>query len=973
MNIKEIPNYELVSEKRIEDLNSYSYLLKHKKTGAKVAVLENDDNNKVFYIGFRTPPKNSTGVAHILEHSVLCGSEKFPTKDPFADLCKSSLNTFLNAMTYPDKTVYPVASCNDKDFANLMHVYMDAVLKPNIYNEKKIFMQEGWHYELNDTNDDLKINGVVYNEMKGAFSSPDDVVDREILNSLFPDTAYGVESGGDPDYIPDLSYEEFLKFHSAYYHPSNSYIYLYGNADMAERLNWLDNEYLSKYEKITVDSFPGEQKAFDKARELKKSYPIADDDSEEFNTYLSYNTALFNGIDKKLRIAFSVIDYALCDAQGSPLKQALIDAGIGSEIVSTYENGIYQPYYSIVSKNANESDKEDFLEIISNVLNKVVKEGFDKNALKAGLNILEFKYRESDFASTPKGLVLGLTAFDSWLYEENMPFDYIECNDTFAELKELIDSDYYEKLVDKYLLNNKHKSIVTVVPEKGLTLKKDNELAKKLSEIKNSLTEEEILKVVEETKNLKIYQETPDSEENLSKIPRLSINDIDKKATFPVNKEVNFGDIKGLHHNVFTNGIDYISLMFKVPALSLETYSYFELANQVLGMMDTTKYSFEQLGYEINKITGGLGIHKATYGKHDDPEDYTVYSVIRFKSLNDNVEASFNLVKDILFDTKFDDYKRLKDILLELKSQKASSLMSSAHLTALNRCNSYVNVPSKISEYMHGIDYYRFLCELIDDFDNKKEEIINEVKKIITFIYRKENLFVDIISDAQGFNVVSSKVEDFASCLYKDAVSYDVKEIVLEKANEGITFSGMVQYVARTGNFLRKGLKYDPALRVLKTIMAYDFLWTEVRIKGGAYGCMNNYSRTGNSFFVSYRDPNLKETNDIYKKVSDYVASFDENTETITNYIIATIAELDTPFTPSTLGDFSLSTYLSGITDDILQADRDRILSVTAKDIQNLSKYVDAFLSDEIICVVGNENKINENKELFGNIISLLN
>ncbi|RKJ42557.1 insulinase family protein, partial [bacterium 1XD42-8] len=361
MKIEELCAYDLLEKKELKDINSEGYLLKHKKTGAKVLLLSNDDENKVFQIGFKTLPCDGTGVPHILEHSVLCGSKKFPAKDPFVELVKGSLNTFLNAMTYPDKTVYPAASCNDKDFQNLMHVYLDAVFFPNIYKRSEIFRQEGWHYELESEEGDITYNGVVYNEMKGAFSSPEDLLDREILNSLFPDTVYGVESGGDPDYIPDLTYEQFLDFHKKYYHPSNSYLYLYGNMNMAEKLDWIDKEYFRKFEKIEVDFGISLQKPFEQRQEVVKQYSITQEESEKDNTYMAYTTVIDTSLNKELYLAFQILEYALLAAPGAPLKQALLDNKIGKDVMSTYENGIYQPFLSVIVKNANKEDKERFL------------------------------------------------------------------------------------------------------------------------------------------------------------------------------------------------------------------------------------------------------------------------------------------------------------------------------------------------------------------------------------------------------------------------------------------------------------------------------------------------------------------------------------------------------------------------------------------------------------------------------------
>ncbi|MDE6363449.1 MAG: insulinase family protein, partial [Lachnospiraceae bacterium] len=517
--IEDLTAYEVIEKRQIDDIGAMSWLLRHKKTGARIALLSNDDENKVFYIGFRTPPTDSTGVPHIVEHTVLCGSKDFPVKDPFVELVKGSLNTFLNAMTYSDKTVYPIASCNDKDFQNLMHVYLDAVFYPNIYHEKKIFQQEGWHYEMEDADSPLTLNGVVYNEMKGAFSSPDEVHDREVVNSLYPNTPYGVESGGDPKVIPSLSYEQFLDFHRRYYHPSNSYLYLYGNMDMAEKLEWIDENYLGRFDKLEIDSALRVQAPFEKPVEIYKEYPIMEGESLEDNTYLSYNTVVGTSLDKELYYAMEILEYALCSASAAPLKQALIHKNIGTEVYSVYNNGIYQPYFSIVAKNANVSQKEEFVRIIEQELARIVKEGIDKKSLLAGLNYYEFRYREADFGSYPKGLMYGLQMLDSWLYDDHMPFDMIEAIDIFKQLKAKINTDYYEKLIEKYLINNQHKSILVVAPKEGLTAKEENELADRLAAYKAGLSDNEIAQIVADTKALHAYQEEEDSPEKLAMIP----------------------------------------------------------------------------------------------------------------------------------------------------------------------------------------------------------------------------------------------------------------------------------------------------------------------------------------------------------------------------------------------------------------------------------------------------------------------
>ena len=613
MSIYDLKAYEVIQTEDLSDLKSKGTLLKHKKSGARVLLMENDDENKVFTIGFRTPPADSTGVPHIMEHSVLCGSKEFPVKDPFVELVKGSLNTFLNAMTYPDKTVYPVASCNDKDFQNLMHVYMDAVFYPNIYQHDKTFRQEGWSYKLDDPDGELTISGVVYNEMKGAFSSPEGVLDRVVLNSLFPDNTYSVESGGDPEVIPELTYEQFLDFHRKYYHPSNSYIYLYGDMDMEEKLRWLDEKYLSDFENEPVDSEIHLQKPFTEMKEVVQEYSIASEESEEDNTYLSYNKVIGTTLDEKLYLAFEILDYALLSAPGAPLKKALLDAGVGKDISGSYDNGVYQPIFSVISKNANVEQKEEFVRVIEDTLKDIVKNGINKKALRAGINYHEFRFREADFGNYPRGLMYGLQLFDSWLYDETKPFIHMQAIPTFEFLKEQVETGYFEELIQKYLLDNTHGSIVIIKPERGRTARMDKELTDKLQAYKESLSKDEIDALVKATKELEEYQEEESAPEDLAKIPVLGREDISREIAPIYNKELETSGVKLVHHEVETNGIGYTALLFYLSGIPEEKLPYISILQSVLGMINTKNYEYSEL---FNEIFFGA-LHRRDKGKRE--------------------------------------------------------------------------------------------------------------------------------------------------------------------------------------------------------------------------------------------------------------------------------------------------------------------------------------------------------------------
>lgn len=965
--LKKLAAYEMLENRFIEDLNSTGIIMRHKKTGARVALLSNDDENKVFYIGFRTPPADSTGVAHIVEHTVLCGSKNFPVKDPFIELAKGSLNTFLNAMTYPDKTVYPVASCNDKDFKNLMHVYLDAVFYPNIYKEDKIFKQEGWHYELHKPEDALKINGVVYSEMKGAFSSPDDILEREIMNSLYPDTSYGVESGGHPDVIPTLTYEAYLDFHKRYYHPSNSYIYLYGNMDMAEQLRFIDENYLNNFDYLEVDSMPKVQPPFEAPREREIQYPVSDAEGEEGNAYLSYNIACGSALDRELYIALQILDYAVCSAPGAPLKKALIDAGIGKDVYSVFENGILQPYFSVIAKNTDAERKDEFVGIIEDILGKLAKEGVDRRALYAAIASNEFRYREADFGSYPKGLIYGLNALDSWLYDDKLPFWHIEANATFAAIKSKVESGYFEELISEYLLNNTHKTIVYAVPKKGLTAKEEQKLAEQLQAYKETLTDEEIAGLIEETEELKRYQETPDSEEELAKIPLLARDDIRKEAWKPNNIVDAIGNATFLRHEVFTNGIAYLRIAFDANHVPERYLPYLGLLQSVLGYMDTAQHDYGNLSHEILLITGGLSFESHFYEKRELEDGGDLYFEVRAKVLYENMQKAFALMEEILFETSFADTNRLYEIIAQTKSRMQSRLMEKGHTVAASRAITYLSHTALLSEQVNGLEFYYFIDELEKNFENRKDELVEILSKLVKGLLRSKNLLLDYTSLKEEAGIRDA----FAHLMERlDQGTFEEmpKRLVPVKRNEGFTNSAKVQYVCRAGKLFEKSSEYTGSMKVLRTILGYDYLWNHVRVEGGAYGCMSLFKKNGLGYFVSYRDPNLTKTNEVFENVVSYLETFEASEREMTQFIIGTISDEDIPLTPAASGNRSYMMYRRGITVEEVQKERDELLATTDAQIRLLAPYLKNMLASDCICVVGNENAIADAKTLFAEI-----
>lgn len=974
MDFSKLQAYEVIEQRDLKNLQSEGYLLRHRKTGARVLLMKNDDDNKVFTVGFRTPPEDSTGLPHILEHSVLCGSKNFPVKDPFVELVKGSLNTFLNAMTYPDKTVYPVASCNEQDFQNLMHVYMDAVFYPNIYEYEEIFRQEGWSYNLESKEDELTYNGVVYNEMKGAFSSPEGVLDRVILNSLFPDTSYRNESGGDPEVIPELTYEQFLDFHRKYYHPTNSFIYLYGDMDMEEKLIWLDQMYLNKFEKIDLDCRIKRQEAFDEVKDIEMKYSISSSESEEDNTYLSYNKVIGTSLDERLYLAFQILDYALLSAPGAPLKKALIDAGIGKDILGSYDNGIYQPIFSVIAKNANPEQKEAFVNVIESVLGRMVSEGIDEKALKAGLNYYEFRYREADFGNYPKGLMYGLQIFDSWLYDDEKPFIHVDALDTFAFLKEQVGSGYFENLIQTYLLDNKHGSIVMVVPEKGRTAKLEQELADKLAAFKASLSEEEIEKLVLDTKKLAAYQEEPSAPEDLEKIPVLKREDISNKIAPIYNTEVYVDDTLIVHHEIETNGIGYLEVMFDLSEVPEEKLPYVGILQNVLGLIDTENYEYAELFNEINMNTGGIGTTLEMYPNVEKAheKEFKATLEVKTKALYGQMPKALAMMQDILTRSKLDDDKRIKEILAMTKSRLQMRIQSAGHTMAVMRALSYASPVSKFKDMTNGIEFYQILERIEDNFETEKEVLKENLKWLVQKLFRADNMMMSYTSTKEGLEVLKKLVSEFKASLYTGEVKESRCILHCEQKNEGFKTASKVQYVAKCGNFIDAGYEYTGALQILKVILSYDYLWQNIRVKGGAYGCMSSFSRIGEGYLVSYRDPNLEKTLEVYEGVVEYLKNFDVDERDMLKYVIGTISNIDQPMTPATKGERSMNLYMNHVSAEMIEKERKEILEATQEDIRRLADIVTAVLAANQLCVIGSESKIEEQKELFREIKALI-
>lgn len=967
--VKGLAAYEVLETKELPDIGSLACLCRHRKTGARVALLSNDDDNKVFSIGFRTTPKDSTGVAHIMEHSVLCGSKNFPVKDPFVELCKGSLNTFLNAMTYPDKTLYPVASCNDKDFQNLMHVYLDAVFYPNIYGKEEIFRQEGWHYELDDKGE-LIYNGVVYNEMKGALSSADSLLWREVPSTLYPHTTYSVESGGDPEFIPELTYEQFLDFHRTYYHPANSYIYLYGDMDMAEKLKFIDEQYLCKFDALEVHSEITPEPAFAEPVRRTKEYPISEGESVEDNTYLSWSFSLGEIQDEELYRAWHVLDFALCSVPGAPVKQALIDRGIGKDVFSMYDDGIKQPYFGVVAKGAPTDREEEFKSVIRDTLQGIADNGFDEKALLSAINHFEFQYREADFGRRPKGLMYGIQMLDSWLYDDNRPFVHFEANKVFADLRKKVKEGYFENLIKKSLLENPHSAVFILLPKEGMAAQQEAKLKDKLAAAKAKMSGEELAGIRSMMDRLNAFRETEDAPEDLARIPLLSRGDLRREEQPLYNEERMLGDTPALFHDIETNGIGYLRLVFKIKDVPEEYFPYIGLLHRLFCNLNTANYTYGQLCSEINLATGGLFMAQNNF-PGPETDQYTLTMEVCTKALYENLGRALELMEELILTSDFTDTKRLKELLAEKNSSQQAYMMSAGHSVAVGRAFSYFSETDAVDDVLNNITQYRIMTDLEKHFEERKAGLVEKLQTLAKMIFRPENLTVDFTGTKEGYGKLAEPVAALKKKLYACEVKKEAYAPATEKKNEGFMNSGQVLYVCRAGDFKKKGLEYKGTLQVLRVMMGYEYLWMNIRVKGGAYGCMSGFARDGRCYFVSYRDPNLGQTIDVYEKAAQFIENYQADERTMTQYIIGTFSDLDTPRTAAGKGKYSREAYMSGITYEMLQKSRDEVLNATPEDIRELAAYIRAFMDEDCLCVVGNEQKVKAEEGKFMKIENL--
>ncbi|MCR5786385.1 MAG: insulinase family protein [Acholeplasmatales bacterium] len=954
--------YTKIAEEFLSDINETAVLYKHNKSGARVITIKSKDPNKVFCIGFKTAPINSTGLTHILEHSVLCGSDKYTVKDPFVELLKSSLNTFLNAFTAPDKTMYPIASLNLKDFKNLMDIYLDAVFHPAIYKHEEIFMQEGWHYEIENKEDPIKINGVVYNEMKGAFSNSDDVLFREIMHSLYPDTCYGFESGGDPKYIPDLTYEQFLNFHKTFYSPSNSYIFMYGDLDMDERLEYLDNEYLSKYDYIESPSKILLQQKFENPISISREYPVTEEADLVDKYLVSYNVSIGTSLDIKKVYASQILTNLLFESEGSPVKTRLLEEGICETVECIFEPDIYQPFISIIGKGCKKENIDRFKNGIDSALKDVIKNGIPAEEIESTLNYLEFTTRDANFGTTPKGLVYGMNTFTSFLYDDTKPFEYLKSLKYFDELRQNINTSYFVDIVKNDILNNNHKSFVTLVPSLDCLKKEQEALEEKLALYKKSLTEEEIDKLILKNKALREYQQAPESAEALATMPKLSISDVSEN---PQKYNLEVIDDKHLFSEYFTNEIIYKKYLFKLEHFSNSELQYIKLFGKALALFDTENHTYRELDTLTKKYTGGITTTLNVVSKDDY---YQGYFNVSFSYLRNNASNANELVNDILFNSKFESLTRFKELLSKFKDEIQGGIIGSGHTYAARRLNSYTVESDYYSENISGIRFFDFIKDLLANFDTEGKKALDILKGLAKKVFTLSSYLTHTTSTREDLEFDKEYTIKFESLLEKDYKSDNKFVFKKEILNEGFMAPIDVNFVAAGGASYGN---YNGSIKVMNNYLSMAYLWQVVRVKGGAYGCFARVNDNQGITYASYRDPNITETLKAYKELPDWILNLELTDKELEDAKIGAIGLLDDSCHVSLMGMRALTLYLVNAKYEDTKKNRLELINASLDDIKANSKLYKQALDNDAICVIGNKDKIVENKNLFKTIRNL--
>ena len=956
--------YTLITSRIIPEINSTAKLYRHDKSGARIVSITNDDENKVFGITFRTPPATSNGIAHIMEHSVLCGSRKYPVKEPFIELSKSSLKTFINAFTSPDTTFYPLATTNLKDLYNLIDVYLDAVFYPLIH--ERTLQQEGWHYELSAHDGPLTFKGVVFNEMKGNYSSPDMLINYEYSQrSLFPENAYGLDSGGDPSVIPNLTYAEFKSFHKFYYHPSNAYIWFYGDDPEEERLRYLDT-WLEAFDREEVDSLVALQPSWDKPRRLEYRYDSGG--SATPKAYITLNWLLPETRDVQLTLALSILSHILTATPASPLRKALMDSNLGEDLVGVgLEDSLRQMFYSTGMKGVEIANLDKVEALIIETLQKLVSEGIDPDMVAASLNTIEFRLREQNTGGFPRGLFMMLKALSTWLYEGD-PLEALAFEAPLNAIKAEVAKDcYFEGLIQKYLLLNPNRSTVTLLPDAEEGKRYTEAEHQRLETARSGMTQEDIQKVGESVESLKRYQDTPDSPEALATIPSLHLSDIDKLVkTIPLTVHKG-GETTLLAHDLFTNGIVYLDLGFDLHGVPQELLPFIGLYGRVLLQMGTETQDYVKLTQRIGRSTGGITSAVLTSTIRETTQS-ALWFFLRGKAVTSQASELLAILKDVLLTARLDYRERFKQIVFEEKAHLEADLLPAGHIVVNRRLRAHFNEADWAAEQTSGIDYLYFLRTLLEQIDHDWPGVASHLESVRKVLINRASLVANVTLDEANWKIFQPQLVEFTDALPVSAmqtIRFDRARIT---PNEGLVIPAQVNYVAKGANLYALGYKPHGSIHVIRHHLGTTWLWEKIRVQGGAYGGMNAFDQNSGLFtYFSYRDPNLLATLSNYDQTPNFLNNLELSKSELAKTIIGTISELDAYQLPDAKGYTSMVRYLTDFTDEFRQRVRDEVLGTTMKDFKKFAEPLTRVAEQGEVVVLGSAEAIEKaNQERAG-------
>lgn len=948
-------DFQLVREAFLVETQTTARIYTHVPTGARILFMENDDENKVFGVTFRTPPKDASGLPHILEHSVLCGSRKYPVKEPFVELLKGSLHTFLNAFTYPDKTCYPVASQNHQDFYNLIDVYLDAVFYPTI--SPWIFKQEGWHYEIEDPQEPLRYKGVVYNEMRGAYSSPDRLVVEYSQQSLFPDTPYGLDSGGDPQVIPTLTYDRFKTFHETYYHPSNAWFYFYGDDDPQRRFLILQ-DLLKDFQARPVDSSIPLQPPLSTPRRVHKTYAVGR--SQPPKAMVTVNWLLTTTEPPETNLALHVLEYILLGMPGSPLRRALIESGLGEDLTGVgLESELRQIMFSTGLKGVAPQNLEKVEGLVFQVLEELAEKGIPRETVEAALNTLEFRLRENNTGSYPRGLALMLRSLTTWLYDGD-PLALLAFEKPLATVKEkaLSGTRYLEDLLARYWVSNPHRATLFLEPDATLEERQRAEESRKLAAVKASMSPQELQRLVEETKTLRRLQETPDPPEALATIPRLRLEDLERENKKIPAEEHLLGHVPVLTHDLFTNGIFYLDLAFDTRAVPEELLGYVPLLGRALLEMGTDKEDYVSLNERISRKTGGLVVQAHT-GPCADGQSVGSWLMIRGKALTRQVADLCAIIKDVVTGVRLDNRERFRQILLESKARREAHLIPEGHRFAARRVKAPLHPAHWVEENMKGIESLFFVRKLCERVDKDWDGILAELEQVRQLILSSKNLRANVTVDAASWRPLVPILKELLEAL----PTHDTAPLMWQArslpAREGLTGPLHVNYVAKGVSLRDAGFCFQGSALVVSHYLRTAYLWDRVRVQGGAYGAFSQLERFSGDFtLVSYRDPNVARTLETYDQCADFLKKLRLNPDELTKAIIGVIGDLDRHLLPDAKGFTSFMRYLTGDDEAARQRMREEVLGTGLKDFHSFGEMLEAVRDAARVVVLGSSETL---------------